>query len=299
MTNSLTPPWAKQPRIHPTIHQRVLQSYAQRLANAQAYQIAQQAANYAAQNPSSQMVGVAIPSPITPLSNSTMIPQVPNSYVRFNVITSPNSTSTPTTASIVATSGSTLAVYNSTTGTGTIIQNVANGLYSVQDEDDYFNSPLVRDCLKLMGECSVADGESARITMPDGSIVDVKSDGSYTIHDKDAKLVYRANRIRNFNPFINVSDRLEEFIDFCGKHGVRKDEMLQLPINLFIGWLVVQAAKADKEPEPDIKLIPDLRKKVSPHCPSCGKFVSPKRVLKQVMFCAPVCFEKHYQRVVV
>jgi hypothetical protein len=69
-----------------------------------------------------------------------------------------------------------------------------------------------------------------------------------------------------------------------------------LPINLFIGWLVIQAAKADKEPEPDIKLIPDLRKRITPRCPSCGRFTLADLRARAIMFCAPICFERHYQK---
>lgn len=146
------------------------------------------------------------------------------------------------------------------------------------------------------GNIKVADGYSSTIELPDGTIIDVKADGSYTIQDKDAKVVYRAARMRDFNPFINVSDRLEEFIEFCGKQGVKQGEMLELPINLFIGWLVISAAKHDQEPEPDIKLLPDLRKHSFPRCIGCGRFIPHTHKIKKLEFCAPVCFDKHYTR---
>jgi len=121
---------------------------------------------------------------------------------------------------------------------------------------------------------------------------------SIKIKDINAKVIYRANRVRNFNPFINASDKLEEFIRFCGQHGVRKEEMLQLPINLFIGWLILEAAKADQEPEPSIPLLPNLRKHTKPRC-KCGRFISLDFVKKQIAFCSPLCFNKYYEKMLI
>lgn len=72
--------------------------------------------------------------------------------------------------------------------------------------------------------------------------------------------------------------------------------MMEIPIKLFIGWLVLQAAKADKEPEPDIPLLPDLRKQTTARCPGCGRFTLPEMRARKIEFCAPACFEAHYNR---
>lgn len=145
----------------------------------------------------------------------------------------------------------------------------------------------------------IHDGQECKITLPDNTIVDVKADGSYELIDKDAKVVYRAARVRDFNRFINVSDRIEEFIAFCGEQGVRADEMLNLPISLFIGWLVIEAAKADKEPEPDVKLLPDLRRHSTARCVDCGRFISPALKQKRIEYCGPGCFERQFMAVAV
>lgn len=146
-------------------------------------------------------------------------------------------------------------------------------------------------------DIEIRDGDERTIKLPDGTRIEVAKDGSFKIADKDAKVIYRANRMRDFNPFLNVSDKLEEFIEFCGANGVRKTEMMELPINLFIGWLVIQAAKADREPEPDIPLLPDLRKRaVLPRCPSCGRFTAAALRAKKIEFCKPVCFENYFYR---
>lgn len=145
----------------------------------------------------------------------------------------------------------------------------------------------------------VADGEECKIDLPDGTVIDVKQDGSFQIIDKDAKVIYRAARMRDFNRYINVSDRIEEFIAFCGAHAVRKDEMLQLPLKLFIGWLILEAAKADQVDDlPDVRLIPDLRQAVLPRCVSCGRFIQKAFKQKKLEFCRPLCFEKHWATVV-
>lgn len=107
----------------------------------------------------------------------------------------------------------------------------------------------------------VKDGQKRRIKLPDGTIIETQVDGSYTLTDTDAKVIYRANRVREFNRFINASDLMAQFVEFCGKEaGVGRGEFLDLPLKLFIGYLITEAAKADGEPEPkDIKLLPDLR----------------------------------------
>lgn len=160
----------------------------------------------------------------------------------------------------------------------------------------YFHDDGDIGLITQSGRIKLTDGQARTIELPDGTIIDVKADGSFTINDKDAKVIYRASRMRDFNPFINVSDRLEEFIDFCGKQGVRQGEMLELPLSLFIGWLVIQAAKADKEPEPPVALLPDLRRRIVPRCPGCGRFTLSNLRAKRIEFCAPACFDHHYQR---
>jgi hypothetical protein len=141
----------------------------------------------------------------------------------------------------------------------------------------------------------IRDGSAVKIALPDGSTLDVKADGSYEVLDKDAKVTYRACRVRDFNPFMNASDKLEEFIRFCGETGVRQSEVLRLPIELFVVWLVISAARLDGEPEPDLPLIPDLRRRALPRC-TCGRFLSRLKRERKIDYCAPKCFDAHYAR---
>jgi hypothetical protein len=130
-------------------------------------------------------------------------------------------------------------------------------------------------------------GKSRTISFPDGTIIDFKLDGSFEINDKNAKVVYRANRSHDFNPFINASDKLEEFIKFCGEIGVRQGDMLNIPIKQFVQWLVIEAARADGDKSIPLEL-PDLTK---PRCRTCQRFISRKLKADGIEFCRPVCLE--------
>lgn len=149
------------------------------------------------------------------------------------------------------------------------------------------------------GDWYLKDGTRKKIHLPDGTVIELLETGSFLIHDQDAKVIYRANRVRDFNKYLNVSDRLEEFVKFCGQQKLERGEFLELPLKLFLGWLVIEAAKADQEPPPaDIKLIPDLRKVIAPRCVGCGRFLPRYAKQKQLSFCAPPCFERHYNRAI-
>lgn len=89
---------------------------------------------------------------------------------------------------------------------------------------------------------------------------------------------------KEFNKYINASDMLEEFIKFLGSENVRQEEAFQLPVDLFIKWLVVRACEADQEEPPEdveISLKGGLvaRKQLSapakqPRCLGCQRYMS-------------------------
>lgn len=58
---------------------------------------------------------------------------------------------------------------------------------------------------------------------------------------------------REFNRFINASDLLEEFIHYLGTLSVKKSEVMELPVELFIKWLIIRACEADGE-EPNVEM---------------------------------------------
>lgn len=88
--------------------------------------------------------------------------------------------------------------------------------------------------------------ENATYVAPDGSLLTIDKRGGLQVDDSEAKVVYKANRVREFNPFINASDQLEKFIGAVGKiKGVDQSNLLKLPVEAFINWLIRQAAEKD------------------------------------------------------
>jgi hypothetical protein len=73
---------------------------------------------------------------------------------------------------------------------------------------------------------------------------------------------------------------------------LRQDEMLALPIKLFIAWLVQEAAKADAEPIPDMQLLPDLRATRAPRCYTCKRFIARRLPLIGINHCSMPCHSK-------
>lgn len=85
--------------------------------------------------------------------------------------------------------------------------------------------------------------------LPDGAKLVIDTLGNYRVLDSAAKVVYRACRVREFNPYINASDLLEAFIRDVGKYdGVDQGEILRVPIEAFINWIILEAAKRDGDP---------------------------------------------------
>lgn len=97
-----------------------------------------------------------------------------------------------------------------------------------------------------------------------------------------ADLPIRKPPPREFNRYINGSDLLEEFIRFLGRNQVRKAEALQMPLELFIQWLIIEAAKADNE-EPPLQLRLPPRKA---RCLQCSRVLRRRSAL---MLCSTAC----------
>jgi len=141
-------------------------------------------------------------------------------------------------------------------------------------------------------------GEELIAGLPDGAKFIVEKNGSYRIEDKNAKVTYRANRFREFNRFLNASDRIEEFIKYCGSFDVSQNEMLDLPLKLFIMWLILEAASADEIP-PEVsdveRLQLEFKKRLLPRC-KCGRFISRKKVASGFTFCSGAHYDKYSWR---
>jgi hypothetical protein len=134
--------------------------------------------------------------------------------------------------------------------------------------------------------------------MPDGSFISIDAAGNYHVDDKNAKVVYKANRQREFNPYISASDLLEKFIDEVGVlDDVRQDEVLRLPIEAFINWLILQAARRDGDrleglPSVESALptrlaLPNPNAWGRPRCDTCGRFLKKAWAQAKIAFCSP------------
>lgn len=135
--------------------------------------------------------------------------------------------------------------------------------------------------------------------MPDGSTLKVDNYGNYQVLDQDAKVTYKANRIREFNPYLNASDLLEKFIGYVGGLGldVRQNEILRLPIEAFINWLILQAATKDGD---SLEGLPSVERALPapvpkrPRCLGCGRYMSKMwAATTRMAFCSQEHWSKH------
>ena len=116
-----------------------------------------------------------------------------------------------------------------------------------------------------------------------GSILKFNTNAEWElIHDADG-IYYKPCEMREFNTYVNASDRLEEFVEFAGKQNITKEEFLNLPIKHFITWLILEAAKADGEDNTENEILP--LKENNTKCLYCGKFLSFKKKQMKIQFC--------------
>lgn len=93
-----------------------------------------------------------------------------------------------------------------------------------------------------------------------------------------------------FNKYVNGSDLMEEFIRYLGTEGVRKGEMMELPVELFIKWLIIRACEEDKEETDVVLKLP--APKQQPRCLSCRRWMRQA----QVLLCGPPCATRYFAR---
>src|ERR1700758_1179374 len=76
---------------------------------------------------------------------------------------------------------------------------------------DLVNEPMADISQSIVYGYALPEKEGQYV-MPDGSTLKVDQYGNYQVLDQDAKVTYKANRIREFNAYISASDLLEAFI---------------------------------------------------------------------------------------
>lgn len=140
-------------------------------------------------------------------------------------------------------------------------------------------------------ESSLCLRKSNIYELPDGAQLKIDDKGNYQIDDSDAKVIYQANRIRNFSPHLNASDMLAEFVKYVGTLGVRRADVLNLPLHLFVSWLVIEAAERDGDeiPEDIIPVSQDRAVTLAkrPQCLSCGRFIKRLHYSNNFPYCSP------------
>lgn len=144
-----------------------------------------------------------------------------------------------------------------------------------------------------------AKGVGAVLELPDDSKLFIEPNGSWKLEDKDAKtLIYKPNVVREFNTFVNASDRIEDFIGFCKKFNISQNELLELPLKLFIMWLIVSAAEADgiEEQTDTKKLQIEFKKRFRPRC-KCGRFIKREKASQGFLFCDGEHYMKYAMKV--
>lgn len=173
----------------------------------------------------------------------------------------------------------------------------------LQEDDDIAIDHRRKRLYKLWEKynCFYVLNKDAKYELPDGTELIIDKDGNYTFK-KNRKVIYRANPFRDFNPYVNASDLLEEFIKFCGEEDVSQQEFLKLPLELFIAWMVTRAAEKDgDEPDPMEKAIlhngmAKLAPPSKPKCFHCGRFISMDKFRMGMNFCNGDHMDRHLVR---
>jgi hypothetical protein len=90
--------------------------------------------------------------------------------------------------------------------------------------------------------------------LPGGAVLEINAN-SYHIDDSNHKTVYKAHTNRDFNEYVNTSDILEKFMGYIAGLQLTREQFMELPLRLFILWLIIEASKQDGEPppEPEVK----------------------------------------------
>ena len=95
-----------------------------------------------------------------------------------------------------------------------------------------------------------------------------------------------------FNRYVNASDLLEEYIRWLGEQRVRSAQVLGLPLELFVKWLVLRACEQEGE-EPGLTLELPSPRRHSRRCAGCGRFIA---AAAPVPFHGPSCSGRYFAR---
>jgi hypothetical protein len=151
-------------------------------------------------------------------------------------------------------------------------------------------------------EIKIPDGvhSNATFILPNDVKIHLFADDHIEIDESDGHQIYKTAPVRGFNKYLNASDLMEDFVRYCATQKITRREFQNLPISLFICWIILESAKADGDPTEESQLLLDQQKKthINPvhRCRCCGKFISPKLVEEGVNFCSSAHMDRHLQR---
>lgn len=180
-----------------------------------------------------------------------------------------------------------------------VIENARSKVISVEDGNSTLYESLA---FCHFGDIHIPDGtrSKATLTLPNGTKLKLNPDDSVEIDDANGKTLYHSAPTRGFNKFLNASDLLEEFVRYCAEQKITKKDFSELPISLFIFWLIVKAAEADgddtEEVLPLLTSAVDKQTKTYHRCKSCGKFLSNTMRSHQIVFCSPEHMGKYMSK---
>lgn len=140
-----------------------------------------------------------------------------------------------------------------------------------------------------------------RVRLKDGSILHVDEKGNFHLDDKAAKVIYAAHRNKDFNPYVNAGELVGSFIDYIRQSipGVKRSDIPTLPLELFVNWLVLEAAERDGDPAPsDVTPLPNSRllvARIKPRCslPTCRRFIPRSAFGAGFNYCSPSHATRH------
>lgn len=191
--------------------------------------------------------------------------------------------------------------------TWTTNNNTSGATYNYPDWDVTAATTTVEDAVKaymrwqyypengkhiVEDRLTIPSGRPIEVELPDGSVLCVDDKGNYRIDDKEAKVIYQANRMRDWSPHLNASDMVARFVEYTATLGVRKQDVMNLPLHLFISWLIIEAAERDGDDIPEsvqrIECDPVLVSVKKPRCLVCGRFIKRLHYRNRFPFCDPI-----------
>jgi len=97
---------------------------------------------------------------------------------------------------------------------------------------------------------------------------------------------------QEFNRYINASDLLKEFIAFLGTQGVRQHQVLKMPLDFFIKWIIIRACEEDQvEPNVELPALPPPAPRKQ--CLGCGQFMKAESLIP---LHGEMCASRHFAR---